>query len=73
MNGIKIRLTVDGSKDCHDKGVLTFIVCTDKHYTAIDEEAYLDVRKAIVDICKANRYKGWRITNVRLLSMEAER
>ena len=73
MNGIKIRVTVDGSKDCHDNGVLTFIVCTDKHYTAIDEEAYHDVQNAIAAICRSMRYKGWKAANVKLLSMEAER
>ena len=73
MNGIKIRITVDGSKDHHDEGVMIYVVCTDKHYTAIDEEAYHDVQNAIADICKSNRYKGWRVANVKLLSMEAER
>lgn len=70
MNGIKIRFEIDGSKDYHDKGTMLAIVCINKHYECIDAEAIEDVRIAITEFCKGNRYKGWRVSNFKIKSME---
>lgn len=70
MNGIKIRFEIDGSKDYHDNGTILAIVCTHKHYEYIDAEAIEDVRIAIMEMCRCNRYKGWRVSNFKIKSME---
>lgn len=70
MNGIKIRFEIDGSKYEYDGGVHTAVVCTYKQYDFLDAQAMEDVRRAIVEMCKENRYKGWRIGNFKLKSIE---
>ena len=71
MNGIKIVISVEGSKDPSDSKI-TMLVCCDRKYESIDGGAFQDVTRALVECCKSNRYKGWRICNVKVLSMEVQ-